>query len=112
MNILKKHLKQKKKKKLLKNELKNLIKKEKEEGEKKKWSFGTKALVSLIGIPLGLLIGTGVGNILIFVGWFMAIIFGLRGMRKDENKFPAIIALAIAVGLLISTFTFLEGGVF
>ena len=84
----------------------------KAEKEKRKLPFGVIALICLSGIPLGLLIGTGVGNIFIFVGWFMAILFGIRGMKNDKNKFPALIALAAAIGLLISTFTFIEAGVF
>lgn len=82
------------------------------ETEKKKLPFGVIALLCLLGIPVGVLIGTGIGNMLIFIGWFMAVLFGLRGMKRDKNKFPALIALAAAIGLLISTFTFIEAGVF
>ena len=110
-NILKRSEKKiisKKTKKQLKPYLKAVFNKSKDEGEKKKLPFGIIALICLAAVPLGVLIGSGIGNFLIFLGWFSSLIFGLRGMKKDENKFPALIALAIALALLISTFTFLD----
>ena len=106
----KKRLSRKQYKKTLRSIFKNVLSDPETKKEKKKLPFGTIALISLLGIPLGTLIGTGIGNIFIFIGWFMAVLFGIRSVQRDENKFLGLIALAIAVGLLISTITFLESG--
>ncbi len=80
--------------------------------EKKKLSFGGKALLFLGGGLVGLLIGTGIGNFMVFTGWLLALIFGLRGLKHDKNKFPAVIALTLAGLSFLSTITFLEVGIF
>ncbi len=82
------------------------------EGEKKKMPFGVLALLALGGGFLGLLFGSGIGSFTIFLGWLVSVIFSIRGLKNDKNKVPAIIALAAAGLLLLSTITFLNFDIF
>lgn len=99
---------QKRWKKAVKSFLLSKIKDPETKREKKKMLFGVKALLFLGLIVGGVLIGSGIGNILIFLGWFFSVLFGLQGVKRDGNKFPALLALAIAGVLLLSTITFLS----
>lgn len=101
-----------KKKGFLKSLFKDILNDPENNDAKKKLPFGVFAFIGLGVIGIGLLIGTGIGNLLIFAGWFAALIFGLKGLKDDKNKFLPLIALAVALLLFLSTITFLDIGIF
>ena len=96
----------------MKSFLKNALQDPENDDGKKKLPFGVFALFGLGVIGVGLLIGTGIGNLFIFVGWFVTLIFGIKGLKNDKNKFLPLIALAFALLLFLSTITFLDIGIF
>ena len=81
-----------------------------QEGKKRGLPLGVIALLCVTVGFLGLLFSPAIGNFIIYLGWLAALILGIQGMNKDQNKFPALLALAIVAVLFASTLNFVDVG--